>query len=41
MIRYVLVLFVSTESFACTLEAGALLYETENKWTRIGENSKV
>ena len=38
---YRLVLFVSTEFIACTRETMTLLYETENKWARIGEYNKV
>ena len=38
---YRLVQFKSTEFITCTRETMTLLYETENKWTRIGEYNKV
>ena len=41
MVRYKLVFLVSTEFIACKQETRTLFYETENKWTRIGEYNKV
>ena len=38
---YRLVVFVTTEFIACKQEIVTLLYETENKWTRIGEYNKT
>ena len=38
---YRLVLFVSIELIACARETKTLLYETENKWTRICEYNKL